>query len=372
MSYTPRWGTSPPTYNLTPTSLRYFRGALAAMKAGTRDARLTILGDSITAGVGTSTIYSQSFWRLAMDELADALGVVARRGLVCIKEGGRDPDPQWTVGAGWTSGIQNLGDNRDSTTGPAGVTTTCDFTPTDEDGNSIQCDSFNVYVYAGGSGGNFQWAIDGGSFTAQTVTTASYGTGFRIYNVSAGSVGTHTLNIKPPTTGNSCLLLGAEAVNTNVRGIRWSAFGTAGAAFPASGTPAGFTGSAIQAIAPDLFICAFIINAFVNQTDPKTTVIDRVALLKAWSDALTKPADFLQMTVPRSGHAVGPPTDATYFAALDIAADAGNFPVLHVDSVFTYAQANASPLSLMADTIHPSVAGHAFIGHQLATLLRSI
>lgn len=353
------------THNVTPANLKLTRAALAACRAGVRDFRMLVEGDSISAGTGATTPATDVYARRAAQILSQRTGLNYRRGCVpCYCYGAIDP--QWTIGSGWT--LSNLGPLGSAVSGynaAAGNAGTLDFTPVDEAGVGVLTDSFTIYAYSGGTSGSFQWAIDGGSYTTQT-NTNTYGSGYNSYTVSAGTLGSHVLHIKAAATGNQAYILGAEAVNSTQPGIRYFINGQ-----PSSQTPAGLSALDLtfhKAFKPDLTVFQWNTNEYTLQT-ALATFQSNVQTVAAQPATYTKPSDVLWLSSPPQGSLLTIPQQS-YFDTLDAAADTVGFPVLHIDrQLVSYAISSASPMSLYFDSIHPNTAGHNFMGNCLANVL---
>ena len=377
MSYTPSSAFAPATaiadnpiyavHNLRPSSLKYTAAALAACRLNLRDFRFVIAGDSIPAGLQLGTSAQQTagnFGRRAAQYLSLKTGLNYRRSLVTIGSGTTNTlDSQWTLGTGWSLFAGAIGSNNRAYTSAAGNAGTVDFVPTDETGTAIQTDSFIIHAYAGGTAGNFQWSIDGGTFTTQTVTG---GTGWFPFTVSAGALGLHTLHVMSTATGNAAYIWGAEAVNSTSRGIRFMTTGT-----PSSVTPSSITGDDLtgwKGVAPDLVMFQWNTNEYGTQ-GAISTFQSNMAAIGNFGASLTKPADTLWLSSPPQGTLNAIPQQS-YYDAMDATSDSVGFPVLHVDrSLVSYAVSNPAPLSLYADLVHPSAAGHNRWGSQIASIL---
>lgn len=351
------------THNFTPLSLRYARAALAKLRSGTADLRFTSKGDSVTAGTGTTAALTDHYTRRAAKILAAKLGVVARRGFVDIyPEPARTLDPQWTLGGAWSFYSGAAGGAL--STAAASSANAATFTPTDDDGVSIQGDQFYVYIHDASS--TAQYAIDGGSYSAIPASVDTQ-TGVRRHTIPAMTRGTHTLSIKSGA-GGAVYLAGAELVDSQVRGVRYWGYGTGGSATPSGALDQEWTRG--QAFRPDVWLCEWGINEYAGQVALatfSTNVQNVVTRLKAVPQY---PFDIMWMgSAPQNSSLTIP--QQSYNDTLDAAAEAASIPVLHIDRQFgTYAAAFAAPLSLMsADGIHPNTAGANQIGAAIASLL---
>ena len=361
------------THGVTPLNTRYTRAALAAARLGLRDVRLIVQGDSMCNGLGLTTPAADNFIRRAAQSLATRLGLTARRGLVSVRYYGVT-DPQWVVGSGWSAanitvpgspGSSGL-NTCDAFTAAVGNTPSLDFTPVDDAGSSVQTDSFIIYAYAGGTSGPFQYAIDGGGYTAVTNTNVN-GQGYNAYTVSAGALGAHVLHVKSAATGNAAYILGAEAVNSTARGVRWFGLGANGVNTPTGGLNAADL-TFHKSYAPDLVIFQYGTNDYLNQV-ALSTFQANVLACAANPATYPKVADVMWTTSTPQQQSLTIPNQ-TYINAIDAASDAGGFGVFHLDRVIgSYAVGNVAPLSLYYDGIHPNATGHSLWGDSLAAML---
>lgn len=186
----PTLATSP--YLYASLNMPHWRSALAKVKQGTGQARVCAVGDSTTAGFfangppsGNSNLYSYPT-QLA-NILQTAYGIKAQS--QGVFEGGQElpsgGDPRIVVGSSWTL-TGGLGGIPNGTSVATTSTNALSFTPT------VPVDTFRIVYVIETTEGTGSVNIDGGSSTSFTGTGAA---GVGVLTVTAGSVGTHTLNI---------------------------------------------------------------------------------------------------------------------------------------------------------------------------------
>lgn len=372
MTYNPTSITDNPiyaTHGVTPNSFKYFRAALARARAGTGDVRIACEGDSICNGGNATTPLTENFTRRAAYTLAQKTGLGVRQGMIPVKYFG-SVMAQWTVGADWTQWGNMLDQTGQAYQATTGTSTTLDFAPTDDAGSSIPCDSFIIYAWGGSGATPPQWAVDAGTYTALTSTgiSSTFGnSGPQRYVVSAGTRGTHTLHLKAAASGSATIVLGAEAVDSQSRGIRYIMGGSSGSVTPVPSYNAMAPHVAFQ---PDLMMYEWNTNDYGTQVALATFQSRVQAVMALPGASFTQKADCLWLAAPPQGIAPLTIPQSAYYAALDAAGDAVGVPVHHLDRILvSYAVSNAAPISAYGDTIHPNTVGHNLWGASIGSLL---
>lgn len=360
-------------YGLTDRSFARVRDAVRQMRAGTGDLHIVNQGDSISNANTLTSPYTNHYVVQASKILAQKYGVGYRQGLrIPFNTLNSVTDPSVVAGTGWaTSGSKAL-HGTFAVSAAAGATGTVDFTP------EVNCDSFNIYWFNGGSSGNVQWAVDGGSYTTLTNpgNGGTYGTfAYVKTNVSAGTLGAHVLHLKSAASGNAAFVMGVEAVDSTSRGVRWFTSGVNGkqssdlaaAIVPASGE------SAIAAMNTDLFLIGIGINDFQQATStviPTATFQANLTTIITNMRASTSVPDMLLVGFPPPSNTSFTPTMQQYQDAYDAVSDATGVPVLHLDRRWgSFATVNTAPYGYNNDLIHPGITGHAEIGAAIANLI---
>lgn len=261
---------TPGFYNFTGQNLTRWQSGLAAYRAGTRNAKLLCLGDSTTAGYGStgnaflSNAVSQSY----PSQLAALLGGKTNSVL-----GSHNVDAGANKGASYTaydsrittSGTvdmsnSNLGSGLGGILPTMAATGTFSFTP------DSPVDTFEFgYVMVKGTftsglvGGIVGVAIDGGAATNIDTSTAS--NDFYAQTVFNPSVGTHTLNASY-VSGNRVWIEQIYAYNSAVKEISVLNAGVSAATISSlvSNTFTYQAPGRITSLAPDLTILMMEIN----------------------------------------------------------------------------------------------------------------
>jgi hypothetical protein len=359
-------------HGLNPAAFRQTRAAIARARAGLGDFRFAIQGDSIVDGGTLTSPATENMGRRMAYLLAANTGLSVRQGMIPLRYFGI-ASPQWTVGSDWTgTALAALDGTGGGNTAAAGTSTTLDFAPTDDTGASIQADSFIIYAWGGSGATPPQWSIDGGAYTALTSAgvISPFFSGMQRYVVSAGSLGTHTLHLKAAASGSATIVLGAEAVNSSVRGIRWLAGGAAGSQTLSVGAISPIV--PYLAYQPDLMMYEWNTNDYGAQVALATFQARVQNMMQQPGTTFAtagKKADCLWLAAPPQGTFYTIPQQS-YYDTLDAASDATGVPVHHLDRLLgSYAIGSAAPLSLYSDTIHMNAAGHNFWAASVAALL---
>lgn len=190
-------------------NMPHWRAALAKVKQGTGNARLCAVGDSTTAGffangpsTGNSNVFSYPT-QLA-NILQTSYGIKAQS--QAVFEGGQElpggNDPRIVVGSSWSL-VTTLGGIPNATSQATTSTNALSFTP------SSSVDTFRILYVTETTEGTGSVNIDGGTSTGFTGTGAA---GVGVLTVTAGSVGTHTLNIFE--VSGSVHIIGFEAYDS--------------------------------------------------------------------------------------------------------------------------------------------------------------
>jgi hypothetical protein len=243
---------------VTAAALPKWLAALAAVRAGTRDAKILCVGDSTTLGAlssNTSIPPFTSYPTFLATLLNTYLGVPAARGLGVPDKSG-NTDARWSATGNWGWGTSgNLG----------WVANTCDYqlstpfagTLTYAD-SGILADKFDVYYLTGGSTGTITVTATGGTPVVQSTVASS---GWGKVTVTAGQAAT-TNTVSITGSGNNCHITGVEPYLSTTRKVRVGIAGV-GSARTAGWTtnPTTFGGvMGIKQYAPDLTIIMLGIN----------------------------------------------------------------------------------------------------------------
>lgn len=337
-------------YNLTPSSLRRWRSALAA-QAGAY-VRLNCYGDSITWGATTASPSVENWPARLRAMLKQKYGTQAGTGVVYWHDWNTTNDPSLNqIGTWEAAGFGPFGVSCASTNTPGSKIT---FTP------PADCDSFTVHYLKSTGCGTFTMSVDGGAATNVDAVAAT--TQSAKATIAAGASGPHTLTVTAPTGGGATgylFVVGIEATNgsTGVRVTRCAKGGAQVSNLITGLDSAGSIATAFDLNPPTLAVLAFGMNEYLNQASVASfkadmqTAIDRAKV--------TNSADVLLVaTIPNADQSK-PIKQADYRKALYELADANNVPLLDLFERWgDYTTSNAAPLSLYGDLTHPNGKGY--------------
>ncbi len=338
----------PGVYNLSPANLLKWRKARSGVISGARRAKVACVGDSNTTGYGSvaggaANCVASSYPRRLADRLA-AGGVAARWDSAwgTFNESAVNIpiyDTRRVVGAGWApgdGGAWSLG-------GPALLNNTTtnaySVTPTG------QFDTVDVWVLRNTGLGTVAVDVDGG-----VATNIALIGGSDIYKttISAGALGTHTVNIR--RVSGDCYVVGVDCYNSAapeaaVYNIGWDS-GTSGNM--ATATKGYSPLPALGLIQPDVTILMNGINDWNASIAVSTYTTNNQAIIT--KGKLT--GDVIVMAPIETTGAAAAAAQAPYRTAMrDLAAANGCVFIDMQERFGTYATANAN--GFMADSSHP-------------------
>ena len=292
--------------------------AVQLVRAGVRDAKILVVGDSTAAGVGggtDGTFPQAASW---VDGLADLLNeglAPAANGLQIPRSSSaaNPTDDRWTLGTGWTKGdagnattayvgFGGMGCNYYAASDAAGTLTFND--------PRIEADTFDVYymVTTVVTGATFTAQATGGSASSAVPVGGQAAKGIQKVTVSAGSASTtNVVTIDPGGSGGQVYIVGIEPYLSTTKKIRVGNAGTSGSyAFRWVAYSDSDPGNAwnarhsIRAYAPDLTIIDLGINdADPTRNTPAATFIDFIEDLIA--DAQVSGDVLLKTFIPVAG-----------------------------------------------------------------------
>jgi hypothetical protein len=344
-----------------------WRIAVQKVFAGTGNAKLAYIGDSTAAGINSGATGKHALSPLSvMSSLLTASYLPCNNDPVfgdSTNAGGSTWttfDPRFTMGGAWAT-VGAFGVLGGMAFSNSTDTATMAFTPVN------QFDTVDIYSIQNTSYGTWTVNIDGGT-TLATVNSA--GTLAVIKTTVTATLGTHTINIQRNGTGGQVYIIGIVPTNSAAKTIDMFCFGKG------SAPSLYFTGNAsviypiplIGLFAPDLSIIDLGINDWrtlsyssVYDTNLQTIITKCLAS----GDAILVAPNYSQVGV--TSYATKDNMDA-YIAAVYRVAAANSIPVYDASKRFvSYTVAIAN--GLMADTLHPSVAGYFGKGSDLATLI---
>lgn len=252
-------------------------------------------------------------------------------------------DPRFTL-TNWNTGSLNnaIGGVYNSNTSGAVMS----FTPIGD------VDTFIVYYARNPGQGTFNLDIDGGSATSVNANASS---AIGVQSISAGSAGSHTLNITKTNSTNN-YILGIIAYNSTLKEICVIQAGQSGAkaADIAVSTNAWDGINEILAVAPDLTYIQISINDWVAGTNINAFKASVQLLINA---ALISGDVVLSTDVPSNISNATQSVQKNFVTAINELADANGLLVVDL-----YGRAvdfvTANSLGLMADNLHRNGAGY--------------
>jgi len=338
-----------------------WRLALAKVKEGAADAKLLVIGDSITNGWGTTNqltaVYPASYpARLATilnGKFATAPGLAA----VPSTTTGTRTDARWTVGSGWAS-YANYGFGAQSMEGTAGSGNLV-FTP----GGGVSYDSFTVYytTYPSGVGTLTITATGGTPSVVSTIGSSGIGS----VTVAAASAGT-TNAVTITDAVNPAFVVAVEPFLSTTSRVRVGSAGVAGSTtttWTADATAFGAV-SAIKLYAPSLTVIMLGVNDATASAAPGTVTANLTTLAKA---AQVSGDVIFAMWPPPSGSPTAAYTALYYPAIANLATS------LAAPFVDVYGRWGSTwQTAFQYDSVHPNDYGHWDIAEAISALLLAV
>lgn len=317
-------------YNMDASKFMKWNKALAKMRNGEADAKLLCLGDSTTAGIGSSTaatVAAIKGYPRRLAELINASGTPAASGLALPKSssGSQAADTRWTGGTNWAldqAAIVFMGFGGKGMFWRGVGITAGNLVFAD---SAVNADTFDVYYRrqpGSSSTGTFDVTATGGSTT--TVDAAATGGATRIekVTVSAASAATsNTVTIAGKTAAKTVDIVAVEPYLAATRKIRVGNGGASGSqtldwvSYYQDNTANSYNALyAIRAYAPDLTIIDLGINdagSAVSEANYASRLSQIITACQASGDVL------LKTMLPSGGSAAARiPYEDTYVAYL--------------------------------------------------------
>jgi lysophospholipase L1-like esterase len=336
-------------YDVASPSLRW-RTALANVRRGISNAKLAFVGDSTTAGTGSSGTTGKlrvNSYPAQISAMFTAYGITGGLenvfGTANSTVSTYNDKVQLLNGSVVTAGNLSIGGGLHQLTAS---THTFAFTP------AATCDTFDVYHVKTGGTGTSTINLDGGG-TLATVTGFISGGGVVKTTVS-GTLAAHTLNVVWSAGTN--YVLGVDAYNSAVKQVSCWNLGASGAtAAQIASTSTGYASkNGLATLAPDMTVICIAINDWNVPTDITTWK----ATMQSIIDTALISGDVMLVTPVPSGNATTLAVqrtfvDATYTLAADNA--------IRVVDIWkrwgSYTSGNA--VGFYNDTLHPSGIGYA-------------
>lgn len=250
-------------YNVTGSSMGFWRAALARQRNEGARAKAFCAGDSTTLGIGltgaSTNYYIKSYPPRLLTLLQSKWGTV-RRGPSWAN--GTNDTARVTLGTGWSTTSTRAGNAPSAANGLGGggmwrqgssPVGTLDFAP------GYTCDTFEIYYLSGSGNGSFSWAIDGGSTTTINAATGSQTVSVATVTTTSG---THTLNLKEVSGAANIIGVGAR-LSTDLGGIEltWQGVSSTTTDYWGNGSVNAFgSQNALAAYDPDLLILGLGLN----------------------------------------------------------------------------------------------------------------
>lgn len=334
-----------------------WRSKIAAVRAGTGQAKLLCVGDSTT--IGYQATVAQSYPSKLVAALADY--IPAAKGLAIPVTDASDP--RWETASwvmvtsfGWGDGRAYVADN--NTKG------TLAFTP------GIECDTFDVYLFGSGGYGTVSVNIDGGAATTLNTATLA-GTPGKV-TVTAAPGSSHVVNITNTSAAAPVAVLGVDAYLSTTPKVRVGNAGKSGSTTAQWGDAQGVTSGSgssacIRAYAPDLTLVMLGINDSIAGVTEATWTAN---ITKTINAGKASGSVILMSTVP-SGPSVTTAGQIAYRnASLALAKTLG---VGYIDVYARFGSyATAQPFGFYADETHPNAVGYSDMAHGIAAALKAI
>lgn len=336
-----------------------FYKKMGAVKAGTGNCRMLILGDSTTLGKlasSTQTLCQANNYSAVAQRMFNKAGITAQRDFIAGNGDGTSNtyDTRVTFGNSWASGGNTLGgvNFTGSTTSNALV---FKFTGI--------VDTFKITYLVVSGAGTFSANIDGGSNTNTATAGAS---ALASITLTASAPGIHTVNISYVSGGN-VRIQGIEAWNSKISQLQIMSTGWGGATaenISDSTQPYSPLGG-IGFCAPDLTVINIGINDWIAGTNTTTfsNAIDSLI-----TEAKISGDCVIMMPFPSNPLQVTAATQDIYANILRARAINANVPVI---DVYDRLQPYSLYTSIYGDNLHPNGAGYAVGADALVQFLRA-
>ncbi|WP_133411798.1 SGNH/GDSL hydrolase family protein [Agromyces badenianii] len=365
-----QWDARLRSYNLNTTTLARARAALARALNGGSPMKLHVLGHSYLTGFQTAAPYPSNTSAAIMTRMLDdskVLGKVAEgyRPLTYgTTPGARlSDDPRFVVAPEWTymsgygyaaaSAYRNIVNTGD-------ISFTPDFPVT----------NLEVVYLDGPATQPFSFSVDGGAFTSSSVTGGA-STAVWKSRVTAVTLGSHTITVRPPATGQAMVMAfrawdstHPNAIEVTNGGVSGSIAGGASVGSWTAAMPAGYIGAlpTVDFFKPELAL-------IMLGTNDRNAGITEAAFLTAMTTLVnrvkTNGGSVILLREPM-------PTDDTYTRGLYGLADTLGVGLIEtgLDWPTPYSASKAEPYAYIGtDGSHPSPRGHTAIARVIAQAL---
>jgi lysophospholipase L1-like esterase len=365
--------------------LAYWYTALA--NSQTSAARVLMIGDSIMSGTGATL--TQQGWAYQLPNLMQPWYPMAGIGFVFFPGASNTPTAcsymrlgafqpsqtlcSYTTTGTWTQ-ISSMGTVSGSSGTPWQGGSSATITISNAYGTSVDL----YFATSTDSGSGFTAAVDGGSATTVSNSNATSGSYTWVKTtVSLGSLGTHTVVLTAPASGNM-YFLGFETGSSTTTGIRWVNMGLSGTSAAgwcgsssATNTTTSLLGAISQMAAPSLIIEALGTNDYSSSPATWQSNLDNclTALAGAFPNASVLLLD--QQDQGTVGNA-GASYRQAYYAATRVEAakfGAGYLNIGDAWGTYSYAQNTLGIMQSGTNTLHPNTIGHYIEAQMVARRL---
>lgn len=328
------------------------RAAFAKVQDGVADARVFILGNSITYGAGTSGSLTANLraksYPTKLAALLTAAGTPSVQGSGNYN-GGVTPlntgDPRWSLGAGWAnaSGVNTLGGY---TLFNSSTNNVLSFSP------GVQFDTIKIWYIQNAGLGSFTVSVDGGA----TLGTVACNGSMSLTSATVTCPNTATrIDFTPTTLGTGMYIALVEVSLSTKKQVLISNFGFHGGRVAnfVTGTGPWAPLPALTSMAPDLTVICMTTNDIAQSTSIPTFSAQMQTLIDA---AKAGGSDVALMSDIPFSSAVFTATAPFFVGALKDLAAANGCPF--VDMVDRWASYSFSqPYGFYFDTVHGSNLG---------------
>lgn len=363
MTYTgPNYNPSLSAYNLTESSFRRGRSALARAVTQGTPARILCIGDSITQGV-TSTPERLYNWPARMRGVLTASGRWGTVGEGVVFAGGftlSAYDERWTLGTGWSRVGGSLGGTMMFQAAPGSGNLTFALP---------SCDTIQIGYTRHSINGTWTYNVDGG--TAQSVNANGATAIIESTAYSIGSVGTHTLTITPnPTTGYTMIdyikfwTAGSRNQLEVMTGGGYS--GSMSSTFITGGS-AGFDLQATLGVLKPDIVCYCLGRNDANPTNGVTPAQYATNMQSLITYVRGNSLECLLITPPPSSATMYTSNGEVYKTLYKLA-DSNDVALVDLNNHFGKGLWNVAPYSMSSDDIHPNDAGNQDLGRMIANV----
>jgi len=351
-------------YNQNATTMNHWKAALAAVKSNQSSAQVLTVGDSITAGYLSSGASGANEQRTQaypshMANVLNYIGIPSRGDAFMGESATNYTSAVDTIitayAGGWTTptgaGFFSLGGNPFYNSGASGNFTTAPL---------YTFDGVRIYYVSTPSSGVMGVSIDGGA--VQNVTTTGTA-GINYVDVSAGSVGTHTVNLTW-VSGGALYVVGerfktSSQAQVNIANAGWTGATSANLSSVANAyAPL----NAVAAYCPDLLVLEGWINDYNAPISVSAFTANMGAIISAQL-ACGGSAVYLINSNYGNSTNLGYP----YVKAIYALADTYNIPV--IDMGVKWGGTGYAAGLMNSDYTHPNASGYLDMATEVANTI---